>query len=1575
MSAIHCRLIFHDFPDAYIDDFLRIMEDFKFQTVNEWMITQPPVPLDSNSSEKNTEVQFSFHLSAAPEGRKLEKQEKYRQTCLALSELSRTFEGFRREFYNQGLSDSATVTLTVLSKNIYPQHFELHNIFFMEKLVFGSIIGRRNFAPTYFFDEPRNQQNEHEIFESYLDEQRDLHDIEANMLLCFEHDRECLTVCFPDIIKNWTNVGDDNNRSPCRVVDVRVSYAAIRRVIATITTEKNGDISATFTFQLNYPPTIQVYEMSAETNRGSNRGANRTKFKPPHRFLSWNQGHDIENALSHGSCLVADCRSVDPRTLLDCLDRLRKNNHYSIEFRNLYRKKCINIRNYDENRFMTPEKLPLDYEKLKPKDLKSEEALPYEKLNQFKYFPLVYAVQALITRGGELYDYFFRPQYSKFYDFLNTVIQYYEADLRRDPGSRVTKTVTTLENMLLEVDKAHDIMEPLKFFLEHYDEPGIAVMAEITDDLASKGYMRVRKIIVTPTRRLYINPELIMGNRILRKRGADNFLRIVFRDDDNHKVSILPKILIEKTVTNTLLQPMNVGFRDFSYLCSSNSQLRDHGTYYMAGTPEEVAQFRLDSGRFNVESIPKRGAYSNIFDYTGGSDSNGKPYTFSDGCGMISKEFARKIVADMKLGDCLPSCYQIRFRGYKGVVLMNPLLEETRLWAIKNNKPLTDGEINLPWYCHSLIFRPSQNKFPAPREKYVEIVKISAPILVSLNKPLINILDQVSEMHGIVPHNRMRNRIFELMEQHLGTAVSSLVEEPNAFLTLSEFPKYILYDRLRDFNVTEEPFFRSMLRSAALVGLHKLVDKMQIRIPASQGRMMFGVVDESGLLQSGQVFIQYTTNAALKYPSQHADKIILTGPVLITKNPSVVAGDVRMFEAVDLPCLYDLVDVVVFPQHGPRPHADEMAGSDLDGDEFSIFWDPQLFLDRTEPAFDFTSTAVNVPPGSEKEVRDNLTKYMVKFFELYVSQDSIGTIANAHLANSDLYGINSEHCHNIALKHNQAVDFPKNGQIPDELTKKWEQGLPPEKVERFPNFMCKGSASSYKSNRLLGELYNRAMEVREIIRVEEIASTDEKVKIDESVLMLGDHVYEDAAQTAYDEYRTLIGGICESYGILNEGQLFSGRFTALKKRISDKDDDNMSLFNTQHMIEEQVATIYAKCRSKFFDEFGGIERNTDIDERNLNGVRDTFRRICAFPSDQMRRKASAYYRVAYGNGKFLSFGWVVADILSFNRQKYLLQPENFKLSLCPLIDHLSNYIDEICKSDIYAEEFNKFCKTLKKSAARGVSTTEVSYFVANMCQKFLGLDKLLFFFQKWVQRHSIGYGSDPKNEISIRPKIMDAVVVMFGLGELKKGTIGWLTAFNFEENYTVNLEEQLGGLGKRFWDLIRFLMSRNFGFSERISLKPVTDKYLEPSQCLALYFAAEDTFYPIAVNRRYECLPGTSEDIKLHKITEGITFICEVPKYSDDYKDLFEKLAFKCGCKYLVLRRKPDRMNTKSCRVAVKPVGSFMAVRKFRTLLEVAPCLSEPDLQTRSDLIAEEVYRRLQFYTDDEHSVDDPFLP
>uniref|UniRef100_A0A914Y5Q5 RNA-dependent RNA polymerase n=1 Tax=Panagrolaimus superbus TaxID=310955 RepID=A0A914Y5Q5_9BILA len=218
--------------------------------------------------------------------------------------------------------------------------------------------------------------------------------------------------------------------------------------------------------------------------------------------------------------------------------------------------------------------------------------------------------------------------------------------------------------------------------------------------------------------------------------------------------------------------------------------------------------------------VLEREAYSETFDFVGGEDSNGKAYTFSDGCGIISPDYCRKVVDDLKLGNCLPCCFQIRFRGYKGIVTMNKLFDIVKEWAEKNDKNTGHREDgSLPWYQQSLVFRESQKKFYGPKSKHLEIVKISAPISVSMNKPLINILDQVSEMHGPEAHKRMCNRIHDLLEEHVDSAISPLYDETSASLTLNEFPKYIPYHRLKDFYLTEEPFLRSLLRSSALVSL------------------------------------------------------------------------------------------------------------------------------------------------------------------------------------------------------------------------------------------------------------------------------------------------------------------------------------------------------------------------------------------------------------------------------------------------------------------------------------------------------------------------------------------------------------------------------------------------------------------------------------------------------------------------------------------------------------------------------------------------------------------------------------
>ena len=56
-------------------------------------------------------------------------------------------------------------------------------------------------------------------------------------------------------------------------------------------------------------------------------------------------------------------------------------------------------------------------------------------------------------------------------------------------------------------------------------------------------------------------------------------------------------------------------------------------------------------------------------------------------------------------------------------------------------------------------------------------------------------------------------------------------------------------------------------------------------------------------------------------------KLVLRGPVVVTRNPCLHPGDVRQLEAVEAPKLSHLVDCVVFPRSGSRPHPNEMAGN------------------------------------------------------------------------------------------------------------------------------------------------------------------------------------------------------------------------------------------------------------------------------------------------------------------------------------------------------------------------------------------------------------------------------------------------------------------------------------------------------------------------------------------------------------------------------------------------------------------------------------------------------------------------
>lgn len=140
---------------------------------------------------------------------------------------------------------------------------------------------------------------------------------------------------------------------------------------------------------------------------------------------------------------------------------------------------------------------------------------------------------------------------------------------------------------------------------------------------------------------------------------------------------------------------------------------------------------------------------------------------------------------------------------------------------------------------------------------------------------------------------------------------------------------------------SRDPFLFSCclaIRAHQLFGL-----RMKARIFVNDGVVLMGGLDVLNVIPEFCVFVQVRKSDSEDRLESDGFEIIV-GPVMVTKHPVMHPGDVRMLLAVDVPQLRNHKNVILFSQRGDRPEADKMSGSDLDGDQFAVTWDPRLFL-------------------------------------------------------------------------------------------------------------------------------------------------------------------------------------------------------------------------------------------------------------------------------------------------------------------------------------------------------------------------------------------------------------------------------------------------------------------------------------------------------------------------------------------------------------------------------------------------------------------------------------------------------
>ncbi|KAJ7166539.1 RNA-directed RNA polymerase [Mycena crocata] len=369
---------------------------------------------------------------------------------------------------------------------------------------------------------------------------------------------------------------------------------------------------------------------------------------------------------------------------------------------------------------------------------------------------------------------------------------------------------------------------------------------------------------------------------------------------------------------------------------------------------------------------------------------------FSDGCGLISKWLAVELAKKKKIifrgVRYTPCVFQIRYLGYKGVLMLHPQLDVDRRTT--------------PGPHHLVHFRKSMKKFSTTQNTTFSVVDHSAPYSFGrLNNDIIVLLSSL----GITDE-----KLLAKQEAYFQWITDASTNPVAAVDFLSSMNEYVLAERVLLDGIDD-----GKVNKAIRAAQHKEIGsfknerkKDRSRMIIQKSRLIFGVCDPFGVLKEGEVHIRITT--ARKGPSTpiHAD-------VLVVRNPCLHPGDCLKLRAVNQPELSHLVDCIVFagvakPGHKAAPSMS--SGGDLDGDKYFVCWDPDLVPSTISESYDYPP---NKEPPSKSVTRTDLANHFASYNSAGLAR--VAALHGKWVRGSPLGALSPE-CQELNALHSQSVD-------------------------------------------------------------------------------------------------------------------------------------------------------------------------------------------------------------------------------------------------------------------------------------------------------------------------------------------------------------------------------------------------------------------------------------------------------------------------------------------------------------------------------------------------------------------------
>ena len=506
---------------------------------------------------------------------------------------------------------------------------------------------------------------------------------------------------------------------------------------------------------------------------------------------------------------------------------------------------------------------------------------------------------------------------------------------------------------------------------------------------------RVRTFDLNPGEILLSYPPMdsFQTNRMVNRYGEDNFILLQFH-------AKLPNSYIRDVLHKGLF----INGEEFQFLGCSSSGLKGRKCYLLKGNVEDVQVVLEQCGNFSkIKMVSKRlKRISMLFSVamqTGVAVPDDKVEliddietpggNFTDGCGLVGLNLARKLAKGCGAiiespEDGIPTVFQIRFHGCKGILMKSPHIDTDSMQVRGSMKKFTAGTVPFPevWVCeHSRPYSYGH-----------------------LNKQYIMLLSGLG----------IKEEVFEAKQADFFTALENMLDDPMFAITILNWRNRPDLAAFVAGCNTHKEFKREEIQSPLRFIRNKLILKLEkLSIPILDSRTLFGVCDPLGLMEYGQCFIRIS--------SQGKPKTLQPGTrVTVGKNPCYLLGDVRVLIAVDHPELNHLVDCMVFPVKGKSPHSAEIAGSDLDGDQYFVCWDKDLVPPYTVDPYDY--------PSVEAHPSDSVTReMMIDYFS--GQKNMMGKINTYYEYWADIDGPGCFQCEQLGAWFSRSVDSSKTGDI------------------------------------------------------------------------------------------------------------------------------------------------------------------------------------------------------------------------------------------------------------------------------------------------------------------------------------------------------------------------------------------------------------------------------------------------------------------------------------------------------------------------------------------------------------------